>query len=240
MNDSSLPYWERRWAGDHGYSASWPDDYARALELDYLRRELPPTGSVLELGCGAFGLAEDPRVAQLVRGRYLGIDGSREAIDQARLRSERLGGGWDFERKDLTAAGTIIPLDADFVLTKRFLQNLVPEARRQLFTALGQFKHGLLIEDLVSARKLTDEARASVGRGPLAVPEFNWPIADEELDALGRMVVITPFMGWFYAMTRVMPDLPKSGHQAAYQLSHDAIMLDREQPMRGPVVAISW
>jgi len=238
MTDSSLPYWERRWAGDHGYSASWPDDYARALELDFLRRELPQTGSVLELGCGAFGLAEDPRVAQLVRGRYLGIDGSVEAIEQARLRAERLGGGWDFQRADLTTQWGLPT--ADFVLTKRFLQNLTAEARGPLLRQIGQFKHGVLIEDLVSARKLTDQARESVGRAPLAIPEFNWPIEDHELDQLGRMVALEPFMGWFYAMTRVMPDLPKSGHQAAYQLSHDAILMSREQPMRGPVVAVIW
>jgi len=234
---SSLPYWDRRWSNDRTYEASWPDGFARSLELEYLKRHVPATGSILELGCGAFGLSESESLRNQLRGRYTGIDGSPVALEQARTRAERYGGGWEFMQQDLTEAAHLPA--ADFVLTKRTLQNLTPAARKALWPALAAFPHGLLIEDFCLAREATNKDRARFARERLEIPEFNWPL-DPAAEGARLPFETTPFMGWFYALTRVFPNLPRCGFEAGYLLSLEAIKSGTEQPFRGPVVAFAW
>ena len=58
---SSLEYWEKRWAGaPWDFATSWPDTYARRLELAALKKYLSfDKGPILELGCGNLQIAED-------------------------------------------------------------------------------------------------------------------------------------------------------------------------------------
>lgn len=235
---SSLAYWDSRWAaGPMNFETSWADDHARRLELCYLHTKLPREGHVVEIGCGNFGLAEEPKLVELLKGRYTGVDGSPVAIEAAMRRS---GPGFNFEVRDLTKPGEIIP-GGDVVLSKRVLQNIEPgEGRQALLTTLRSvFTHGLLIEDWVEARSWTDQDRLKFGRGPLDIPDFNFPLTTEELHE-ARIFDYDPFMGYFYALTRVFPRLPRSGFEAGFALSQAAILSGEGQPLRGPVVAFSW
>jgi SAM-dependent methyltransferase len=237
---SSLPYWEKRWgAAPSSFDASWPDYYARGLELLCIRKYLPEKGRVVELGCGNFQLAESAPLVDALRGRYVGIDGSAVAIQAAK---DRKLAGMEFRCIDLAAEPERTDL-GDFVLTKRFLQNLVPAARAPLIRRIfEQYAHGLLIEDCAWARSQTDAMRRMVGREALAVPEFNWSIQLREVwDGLqARGGDRDPFMGWFYGITRVFPELPPSGFDAAFHLSQRAILNNERQPLFGPVIALRW
>lgn len=234
---SSLIYWDSRWAqAPMAFSTSWPDEFARRLELCYVYHKLPLKGHVVEIGCGNFGLAEESKLAEMLRGRYTGLDGSEAAIDAARRRG---GPGFEFKIMDLTK-DEALPL-GDFVLSKRVLQNIEPSHERQdlLIRLREAFSHGLLIEDWDEARRKTNEDRARLQREPLEIPAFNWPLSSGELFG-ANIMNFDPFMGYFYAITRVFPRLPRSGFEAAYTLSQAAILSEERQPLRGPVVAFSW
>lgn len=234
---SSLAYWDSRWAqAPMAFATSWPDEFARRLELCYLATRLPKEGKVVEIGCGNFGLAEEPKLADMLRGRYIGIDGSAEAIKAA----ERRGGpGFEFKVQDLTKREAL-PL-GDIVISKRVLQNLEPGPERQelLIRLREAYSHGIIIEDWDEARRETNMDRARLRREPLEIPAFNWPLTTEELFK-ARIHEFEPFMGYFYAITRVFPRLPRSGFEAAYTLSQAAILSGESQPLRGPVVAFRW
>ncbi len=239
METSSLPYWNERWGrAPAAFATSWPDEYARALELLYVKRHLPAEGTVVEIGCGNFQLAEDSAIPAFLCGRYLGIDGSPVAVAAAEARGLP---GLEFQVKDLTKE--LIPAGS-FILSKRFLQNLHPDDQCVMLRQAFAFPHGLLIEDFMAARAATSNLRYMVGRGPLEIPEFNWPL--QSMDKItttspgGLRLTLVPFMGWFYAITRVFPDLPRSGFDAAFALSQRAILKDEEQPFYGPVIAIRW
>lgn len=238
--NSSLEYWNDRWAkAPSNYASSWPDQYARALELLYLQQHLPKTGTIVEIGCGAFGLAEDPALAKSLHGRYIGVDGSPVAIEAARSRF--YSKGLDFRQLDLTAPGMIIP-GATRILSKRTLQNITPEARGPILKQVLKFQHGLLIEDCAWAREETNRLRAMLDRGPLAVPDYNYPLQLDELMYVWSSGASPSdaFMGYFYALTRVFPDLPKEGFEVGFALSQRAILLGEPQPLFGPVIAIRW
>jgi SAM-dependent methyltransferase len=241
---SSLEYWDARWAGaPDKFSTSWPDDCARALELAFIRTQLPPLHSaILEIGCGNFQLLEDPALALALQGRkYLGIDGSHEALRAARALANLHVPHAQFVQHDLTQGP---PQGAgDFLLSKRTLQNLAFDARQDLWPWIGSFRHGCLIEDYRPARDNTDELRRSYGRAPLLVPEFNYPLEEYELARLDNLVGdvrVVPFMGYFYNLTRALPKLAPEGHTAAYKLSLREILRGGWQPTFGPNVAVVW
>lgn len=236
MKKSSLDYWDVRWgASPSNFETSWPDDYARHLELEFLVAKLPRTGKIIEIGCGNFQLAEDPRLVKMLKGRYLGLDGSKVAVEAAQARQID---GLEFGICDLSEP-VELP-DGDIILSKRTIQNLAPDAHRyELLRQLRKYAHGILIEDCEWARHETDKDRARIGREPLAVPEFNWPLRIDEMLASPATRTET-FMGYFYAITRVFPDLPQAGFIAGHHLSHVAIREGRNQPLRGPVVALTW
>lgn len=242
---SSLEYWDARWgAAPDKFSTSWPDDHARALELAFIRTQLPPLHStILEIGCGNFQLCEDPALALALQGRkYLGVDGSLEALRAARAQANLHVPHAQFVQHDLTMGP---PQGAgDFLLSKRTLQNLTYDARADLWPWIGSFRHGCLIEDFRPAREATDEYRHGLcNRAPILIPDFNYPLEEAELarlDNLVRDVRIVPFMGYYYSLTRVYPDLAPEGHVAAYKLSLREILRGGAQPMLGPNVALVW
>lgn len=234
MESSSLPYWNDRWAkAPMDFASSWPDRYARGLETTYLYTALPRAGTVLEIGCGNFQLAEEPRLLSFLCGRYVGVDGSPPALEAARRRA---GPGFEFLERDLTTCD--LPL-ADFILSKRTLQNIHPDARGLLLKKVLSYPHGVLIEDCSWARWETDRLRAALDRKSLAIPEYNYPLVFQEVVG-SRSLTSDPFMGYFYAITRVFPDLPKEGFEAGFCLSHRAILAGERQPFFGPVIALRW
>lgn len=241
---SSLDYWNERWGGaPDKFSTSWPDDHARALELAFIRTQLPPLHStILEIGCGNFQLCEDPALALALQGRrYIGVDGSLEALRAARAQANLHVPHAQFVQHDLTQGPP--NGEADFLLSKRTLQNLTYDSRADLWPWIGSFEHGCLIEDYRPARENTDEQRRCYGRAPILVPDFNYPIEEHELARLDNLVGdvrVVPFMGYFYSISRVYPRLAPGGHAAAAALSLREIERGGWQPSFGPNVAIVW
>lgn len=248
---SSLDYWDARWRADPlSFDTSWPDRCARKLELEFILSQILVTGlfknnsspKILEIGCGNLQLVEDARLASYLQGyQYLGVDGSPEALKAARDYALKHLPRAEFLLHDLTQGppqGT-----ADFLLSKRTLQNLTYDSRADLWPWIGSFEHGCLIEDYRPARENTDEQRRCFGRAPILVPDFNYPLEEHELarlDNLVRDVRIIPFMGYFYSISRVYANLPEMGHVAAAELSLREIRRRGFQPLFGPNVAIVW
>ena len=248
--NSSLEYWQKRWAeqgpATERDSLSWPDKYARHLELLYISKHVPEDGTIIEIGCGQGhalqGLSSEfgagvccDSCNRRLQKRYVGLEGSEVAIIEAQKRYP----GFNFRCADLTKD----PIPAgDFILSKRFLQNLAPEARGPVFEQVFKFKHGLLIEDVGYYRERTNSLREIMHRERLEVPAFNWPLTLGVLQGplMEHTGFYDPFMGYFYSITRVYPDLPKAGFEAAYELSRRAIEKDQWQPPCGPVVAVRW
>lgn len=241
MKNSSLPYWNERWGSDPvNFATSWPDAGCRNLELLYVKevlRRIPKDRMVLEIGCGNFQLAEDPEIPELLKGRYLGVDGSAIAVQAAAAR--RLP-GLHFTQYDLTVPGLcrLVDPSCTFLLSKRTLQNIHPESRVNLWREIAQFRGGLLIEDVVPFRDHLNSYRLSHGgQRPLSIPDFNFPIdLREEIWTLPRASFYA-FMGYYYQITRVQRNVPDDIRACALRLSQWAIQTMRPQPANGPVVA---
>jgi len=241
---SSLEYWDKRWSSaPEKFATSWPDKYARALELEFIKTQLPPARrQIVEIGCGNLQLLEDSELEALLATRdYVGVDGSPPALAVAQKRAQGVLPRAAFSRHDLTQGPPA--LVGDMILSKRTLQNLTYDSRQDLWPWIGQFEHGCLIEDYRPARDNLDAQRAQFGRPPLLVPDFNYPITEGELaclDALVGDVRAVAFMGLFYSITRVYPKLAEAGHAAAFEQSVRAIRRGQDQPVFGPVVALVW
>lgn len=243
MNKSSLPYWTERWgAHPSEFDTSWPDAGCRRLELEYVKQVLqriPKDRMVLEIGCGNFQLAEDPEIPELLKGRYLGVDGCAIAVQAA---SDRRLPGLHFAQFDLTSPGLdrLVDPRSTFLLSKRTIQNIEPTARIPLWREIVKFRGGLLIEDIKAFRDHLDACRHGAGRTPLGVPEFNWPIdMNEEIWKLPGLQFYA-FMGYYYLITRVQPNVPDDIRINALRLSQWALQDMRSQPANGPVVACSF
>lgn len=243
MNKSSLPYWDKRWgAHPSEFETSWPDAGCRMLELQYVKQvlsDLPKDRMILELGCGNFQLAEDPSIPELLKGRYMGLDGCAVAVKAAQDRNLP---GLHFAQYDLTVPGLERFVDpaTTFILTKRTIQNIEPAARKPLWSTLGRFRGGLLIEDFIPFRRRTDDHRYDMGRRPLDIPEFNWPIDLNENLNLLHGIQFYAFMGYYYQVTRCQGTVPDAIKVHALRLSQWAIAERRGQPAFGPVVALTY
>lgn len=244
MNDrtSSLPYWNERWAKTPGHEASWPDYGCRVLELALIRKfieRLPRDQKILEIGCGAFQLSEDPYLWMLLKDRYIGVDGSPVAIKQARKRGPK--DGFRFHLLDLTTPDgleKLSPPSKTILISKRTIQNIAPETRKHLWPYLKAYRGGLLIEDFAPFRFNTNEHRRNMNKPPLAVPEFNWPIELTEPVQTFPNIHFYAFMGYYMQVTRCQGEIPDDIRIAALRLSQWAIETDRGQPSYGPVVAM--
>lgn len=237
---SSLEYWEKRWEEEgENFNASWPDTFARVLELKYLLGVLKqtPRSRIVEIGCGAFGLAEFPKlVEEIAQTPYFGMDGSDAALTVARKRFS-MG---TFHQMNLADVRQPLPYwdRGAFLISKRTIQNIHDEESRiRLLKWVSSFTHGVLIEDFLAGRLETDRVRRDMGLPHLEIPEFNVPLNRADLECSGRLE--SP-LGYYNLVTRAQPDVPEGMRFFAFKLSLEAIAEGRPQPLFGPVVAYVW
>src|SRR5262245_5419559 len=135
---SSLPYWDDRWGkAPTDFRTSWPDNNARALELAFIHKAITPVrGRLVELGCGNLQLLESPDLHFTLSARhsYVGVDGSAVALEAARRRAAKELPLAEFVQHDLSVGPP--PVEGDFVLSKRTIQNLHPDSREWVWDYL--------------------------------------------------------------------------------------------------------
>ncbi len=215
-------YWNERWKGASSrYDASWPDTYARKLELNFILAHLEKSVPTLELGCGPFTIGESKRLYELLHGRYHGIDSSLAAVEQARATA---GEGFAFSAVDLEDKFPQLPKmkpPAKQVICRRVVQNLSEEARTRILRLITSFKFAIVIEGSRRALTATNRLRNRYSLAPLIEPAFNKYLSEqEEAILLEAGFERVPFMSVYYYQTRGCRQLKgwdTPAHEEAYK-----------------------
>lgn len=221
---SVIETWETRWLNSPDkYRASWPDEYARDLELREVARHyasLPETMEesklskawqtralpVLELGCGQNTIVEG---GHCFFKEYVGLDSSETAIEKATYQAHNRP---LFAYADLTqpkmqrwVAG-ILKTRPHFLISRRFLINLTQKERKPLIELLTLAPHGILIETEAASMKQMNLARGKQGRAALQPQPHNFWLTSSEAEttishtkAERRM-----FMSEYYYASRIV------------------------------------
>ena len=247
---NSLEYWDRRWSADGSFHASWPDTFARMLELNFIYKSIQKAEdrrfgstadrleSVLELGCGPLSLDENVCLAFYIRERdFVGIDGSEAAVRVARARLP----GAKFLVADLENLDLEWP-KADLLICRRTLQNLAPAHRGRLLARLADYPNGVLIEGTLSGLQATNTVRADHGLGPLAAPEFNEYLCAAEETTILKLPGCrkVSFLDKYYEQTRGVRQLVgwnTENHLAAYEAQ---LAAPEVAEGLGPVQGFAW
>lgn len=249
---NSLQYWDRRWSADGSFHASWPDTFARMLELRFIyysiqkaeHQHFGRTGErierVLELGCGPLSLDEHFRLASYIRDRdFIGIDGSEAAVRVARARLPYNTA--EFIVADLEDLDLKWPA-ADLIICRRTLQNLAPAHRGRLLNRLADYPNGVLIEGTSSGLRALNEVRFARGGALLDAPEFNHYLTTAEETTILRLPGCrkVSFLDEYYRQTRGLRQLVgwnTADHLAAYEAQ---LAAPEVAEGLGPVQGYTW
>lgn len=237
---NSLQYWDSRWSADGSFNASWPDTFARMLELEFIRDAIGSQERfVLELGCGPLSLDENFYLATYLRTHwfYIGIDGSAAAARIARARHP----GAQIIVADLEDPNFEWPA-ADLLICRRTLQNISHLVRPGIMERLSNYPNGILIEGTCSGLTSLNDLREGSGLPGLVEPPFNrYLTAPEEaiiLNLPGARKV--SFLDKYYEQTRGVRQLEgwnTAEHLEAYEAQRRA---PKKEHGRGPVQGFIW
>lgn len=223
LNAGSQAYWQERWkTASSRYDASWPDTYARKLELKFIEGHLAKGDTpVLELGCGPFTIGESKELFGRLQGRYVGVDSSLAAIEQARATA---GEGFTFAVVDLQDMFPQFPKTKKpprQVICRRVVQNLSDPARDRILRMIAGFKHAVVIEGSRKGLEAINRLRHRYSLAPLIEPAFNRYLSEaEEQVLIDAGFSRIPFMSCYYYQTRGCRQLKgfdTPAHEEAYK-----------------------
>jgi hypothetical protein len=163
-------------------------------------------------------LLDLPRLNSLLLGTgYVGVDGSRAAIQMARIRHPS---GW-YEEVDFESAAFSVEdyKSQELFLSRRVLQNLSRPTREKIIGSLHQFKHGIVLEGTEAGLHSINSLRSLLKHEPLKRPAFNDYLTEEEeagILAIPGCVRWTP-LSTYYAITRGL--LNERENQAAFEIA---------------------
>jgi len=235
-NSGSLAYWHSRWREDADpYAASWPDRYARLLELEFLAANLGTPASVLEIGCGPFTVGESPNLyKRLSATRYTGLEGASAAVDEF----------LDFAppsavvlHRDLEDPSLVLPA-ADLIISRRVLQNLTADSRRRHLQQILNYPHGILIEGSTRGLAELNAVRAQHDLPHLLEPAFNSYLNEAEEDLLLSVAHRRPFMSTYYKETRGTRQLIGWNTRAHFEAYYTT--LHANEGSLGPNMGFAW
>lgn len=212
MNNKGIEFWDRRWqTAASPAEGSWEGDgVALSLEAEFIAAALKKTrGGILDIGCGAGTLFDGGRAGHSIewearqRG-YKGIDGSRQAIEQAMARFEGPRLKWEVADLDSGYVSILPSEECVTVVSRRTIQNLTPGRRLSVIESLLDFEHGIILEASLLGLEYTNSVRRIFGHPELTQPEFNSFLTEEEFKLLAgkKGAVRTWPLANYYGITR--------------------------------------
>lgn len=230
--------WEKQYADRSGdFSASWPDQCARQLELNFLEQHWPARAALFEPGCGCLSLCESPDlVGKLKLIPYWGVDISPSAILAARARAS-----WHHIDAALTCCSVfdMKTMPGAWVLSRRLLCNLAPQQRGRMLAQFLYYNHGILIEPTLPGLASLNYVREVNNLPPLPPAQHNNYLTRDEVNQIKcRGATEYRFMGDYYEETRGVEKIgeidPEQRLKAYQKTKH------RAAGSSGPVVAFVW